>query len=214
MLAPFAQHYGLRFPVLEADRALLDRTGGLAIYLGDRSVRTVAENHAGHPWWDRAMALRDAARVLRESDPALAARALEVAKDDWAHAIVGVDGPATVAALQRALEEEARFQAESYGSEDLGEGLAAVAALPATTVALAALMGDTFRAPSAGVLAREVVASAAYVADGRSAGSSTRVWSGRTVILPKSLRRRPPSLASAPTIWRGSTLWRRPTASR
>ncbi|HEY0093299.1 MAG TPA: enoyl-CoA hydratase/isomerase family protein [Archangium sp.] len=32
------------------------------------------------------------------------------------------------AALQRALEEEARFQAESYGSEDLGEGLAAAAA--------------------------------------------------------------------------------------
>lgn len=32
------------------------------------------------------------------------------------------------AALQRALEEEARFQAESYGSQDLGEGLAAAAA--------------------------------------------------------------------------------------
>lgn len=45
-----------------ADRALLDRTGGLAIYLADRSVRTVAQGHAGHPWWDRAMALRHAAR--------------------------------------------------------------------------------------------------------------------------------------------------------
>ncbi|MFE8597705.1 enoyl-CoA hydratase/isomerase family protein [Archangium violaceum] len=32
------------------------------------------------------------------------------------------------AALLRALEDEARFQAESYGSEDLGEGLAAAAA--------------------------------------------------------------------------------------
>jgi enoyl-CoA hydratase/carnithine racemase len=32
------------------------------------------------------------------------------------------------AALQAALEEEARAQAESYGSEDLGEGLAAAAA--------------------------------------------------------------------------------------
>ncbi|WP_163994885.1 enoyl-CoA hydratase/isomerase family protein [Pyxidicoccus caerfyrddinensis] len=32
------------------------------------------------------------------------------------------------AALQVALEEEARFQAESYGSADLGEGLAAAAA--------------------------------------------------------------------------------------
>lgn len=45
-----------------ADRALLDRTGGLAIYLADREVRTVAQGHAGHPWWDRAMALRQAAR--------------------------------------------------------------------------------------------------------------------------------------------------------
>jgi membrane protease YdiL (CAAX protease family) len=41
----------------------------------------------------------------------------------------------------------------------LGWWLAAVAALPATTVTLATLMGDTLRAPSAGVLAREVVAS-------------------------------------------------------
>lgn len=46
----------------KADRALLDRTGGLALYLGERTVRTVAETHAGHPWWDRAMALREAAR--------------------------------------------------------------------------------------------------------------------------------------------------------
>ncbi|WP_446654261.1 ComEC/Rec2 family competence protein [Blastomonas sp.] len=45
-----------------ADRALLDRTGGLAIYLADRKVRTVAQGYAGHPWWDRAMALRQAAR--------------------------------------------------------------------------------------------------------------------------------------------------------
>lgn len=47
---------------IKADRALLDRTGGLAIYLEQRSVRTVAQGHAGHPWWDRAMGLRDAAR--------------------------------------------------------------------------------------------------------------------------------------------------------
>ncbi len=31
---------------------------------------------------------------------------------------------------------------------------------------------------------------------------------------PKSLRESPPSLAIAPTIWRGSTLWRLPTAIR
>lgn len=48
---------------LKIDRARLDRTGGIAIYLGDQTVRTVAQTHAGHPWWDRAMALRDAARA-------------------------------------------------------------------------------------------------------------------------------------------------------
>jgi competence protein ComEC len=46
----------------KADRALLDRTGGLAIYLGGRRVRTVAETHSGHPWWDRAKPLREVAR--------------------------------------------------------------------------------------------------------------------------------------------------------
>lgn len=45
---------------LKADRAMLDRTGGLAIYLDDRAVRTVARDHAGHPWWDRATRLREA----------------------------------------------------------------------------------------------------------------------------------------------------------
>ncbi|MFP2933713.1 hypothetical protein ACLESO_52965, partial [Pyxidicoccus sp. 3LG] len=34
------------------------------------------------------------------------------------------------AALRTALEEEARFQAESYGSADLGEGLAAARRAP------------------------------------------------------------------------------------
>jgi len=47
---------------IKIDRARLDRTGGVAIYLGDRSARTVAQAHAGHPWWDRAMALREAVR--------------------------------------------------------------------------------------------------------------------------------------------------------
>ena len=36
-----------------------------------------------------------AARVLRESDPALAARSLAIAEDDWAHAIVGVESAET-----------------------------------------------------------------------------------------------------------------------
>jgi hypothetical protein len=34
-------------------------------------------------------------RVLRRSEPALAARSLKIAEEDWAHAIVGVEGPAT-----------------------------------------------------------------------------------------------------------------------
>jgi hypothetical protein len=34
-------------------------------------------------------------RVLRKSEPALAARSLRIAEDDWAHAIVGVEGPET-----------------------------------------------------------------------------------------------------------------------
>ncbi|PXW71326.1 competence protein ComEC [Blastomonas natatoria] len=48
---------------LKADRAMLGRTGGLAIYLGNRTVRTVARDHAGHPWWDRAMTLREEHRA-------------------------------------------------------------------------------------------------------------------------------------------------------
>lgn len=48
---------------IKADRALLDETGGLAIYLGKGEVRTVAADHRGHPWWDRAQDLREAARV-------------------------------------------------------------------------------------------------------------------------------------------------------
>ena len=34
-------------------------------------------------------------RVLRSSEPALARRALQIAEDDWRHAIVGVEGPST-----------------------------------------------------------------------------------------------------------------------
>ncbi|GLC25288.1 glycoside hydrolase family 9 protein [Roseisolibacter agri] len=36
-----------------------------------------------------------AARVLKDRDPALAARSLRIAEDDWEHAIVGVEGPST-----------------------------------------------------------------------------------------------------------------------
>jgi len=34
-------------------------------------------------------------RVLKESDPALAARSLRIAEEDWSYAIVGVEGPST-----------------------------------------------------------------------------------------------------------------------
>ena len=47
---------------IKADRALLGETGGLAIYVERQQVRTVAADHRGHPWWDRASALREIAR--------------------------------------------------------------------------------------------------------------------------------------------------------
>lgn len=50
---------------IKADRAMLARTGGLAIYLGEGRIRTVAADHRGHPWWDRAVALREADRAAR-----------------------------------------------------------------------------------------------------------------------------------------------------
>ncbi len=50
-----------------------------------------------------------------------------------------------------------------------------------------------------------VVSSRRSTSTLRSAGSSTSEWSILMAIAPKSPRDRPPSLASAPTIWRGST---------
>jgi competence protein ComEC len=38
--------------VLKADRALLSRTGGLAIDLADRRITTVAESQGQHGWWN------------------------------------------------------------------------------------------------------------------------------------------------------------------
>ena len=52
---------------IKADRAMLARTGGLALYLGGEGIRNVASDHAGHPWWDRAIALREAERAARLS---------------------------------------------------------------------------------------------------------------------------------------------------
>ena len=58
---------------LKVDRAMLAETGGLALYLDSQEVRTVAADHRGHPWWDRAVELREAAneakRAARFSTP-------------------------------------------------------------------------------------------------------------------------------------------------
>lgn len=53
---------------IKADRAMLDDTGGLAFYLAAGKVRTVAADHRGHPWWDRAQALREAARIKARAE--------------------------------------------------------------------------------------------------------------------------------------------------
>lgn len=58
----------------KADRALLAQTGGLAITLDGQAIRTVASDHAGHPWWDRAIELREAERAARLSTRRLSTR--------------------------------------------------------------------------------------------------------------------------------------------
>ncbi|GGB65243.1 competence protein ComEC [Blastomonas aquatica] len=52
---------------MKVDRALLAKTGGMALYLDGQTVRTVAADHRGHPWWDRAMDLQEAARVAKRA---------------------------------------------------------------------------------------------------------------------------------------------------
>ncbi len=59
-----------------------------------------------------------------------------------------------------------------------------------------------------------VEASASHAPCGSFTGSSTSEWSARMSMWPKSSRPRPPSLARAPTIWRGSTRCLRPTLMR
>ncbi|HEY0997759.1 MAG TPA: glycoside hydrolase family 9 protein [Gemmatimonadaceae bacterium] len=58
----------------------------------DRSVEAKDNPNANYI---AAAAEAIAARVLASRDPALAARALATAEDDWEHAIVGVEGPST-----------------------------------------------------------------------------------------------------------------------
>lgn len=63
--------------------------------LGDADDRTREALNNPNVNYIAAAAEAIAWRVLRESDPELAARALRTAEDDWRHAIVGVDGPET-----------------------------------------------------------------------------------------------------------------------
>lgn len=63
--------------------------------VGDADDRTVAAKNNPNANYISAAAGAIAYRVLKESDPELAARSLRIAEDDWSHAIVGVEGPST-----------------------------------------------------------------------------------------------------------------------
>jgi hypothetical protein len=63
--------------------------------VGDADDRSVEAKNNPNANYIAAAAAAIAARVLRDSDPALAARSLRIARDDWEHAIVGVDNPST-----------------------------------------------------------------------------------------------------------------------
>src|SRR5690606_3985265 len=63
--------------------------------VGDADDRTREAKNNPNVNYIAAAAGAIASRVLRDSDAALAARALEIAEDDWSHAIAGVEGPET-----------------------------------------------------------------------------------------------------------------------
>jgi hypothetical protein len=63
--------------------------------VGNADDRTVEAKDNPNANYIAAAAEAIAARVLKARDPALAARALATAEDDWEHAIVGVEGPST-----------------------------------------------------------------------------------------------------------------------
>ncbi len=63
--------------------------------VGDADDRTVEAKNNPNANYIASAAGAIAARVLKDRDPALAARSLRIAEDDWAHAIVGVEGPST-----------------------------------------------------------------------------------------------------------------------
>ena len=63
--------------------------------VGDADDRIVAAKNNPNANYIAAAAGAIAARVLKDRDPALAARSLAIAEDDWEHAIVGIEGPST-----------------------------------------------------------------------------------------------------------------------
>lgn len=63
--------------------------------IGDADDRTREALNNPNVNYIAAAAGAIAARVLKDRDPALAARALRTAEDDWRHAITGVEGPET-----------------------------------------------------------------------------------------------------------------------
>jgi hypothetical protein len=63
--------------------------------VGDADDRTVVAKNNPNANYISAAAGAIAYRVLRDSDPELAARSLRIAEDDWTHAIAGVEGPST-----------------------------------------------------------------------------------------------------------------------
>jgi hypothetical protein len=63
--------------------------------IGDADDRVREARNNPNVNYIAAAAAGIAARVLRHTDPHLAARSLAIAEDDWRHAIVGVEGPET-----------------------------------------------------------------------------------------------------------------------
>ena len=63
--------------------------------VGDADDRSVEAKNNPNANYIAAAAGAIASRVLKAREPVLAARSLAIAEDDWAHAIVGIEGPAT-----------------------------------------------------------------------------------------------------------------------
>jgi len=63
--------------------------------IGDADDRTVMAKNNPNANYIAAAAEAIASRVLKGSDPALAARSLALAEEDWRYAIAGVEGPTT-----------------------------------------------------------------------------------------------------------------------